>query len=82
MKILLNYTTCGSHEQYTGSTDRNANTLKNVFSTIQTNTMGLFRYCLLLKIENLKYYSRIIFKYVNSIVRPNFNENFTKLDNL
>ena len=77
MKILLNYTTCWSHEQYTGSTDRNANTLKNVFSTIQTNTMGLFRYCLLLKIKNLKYYSRIIFKYVNSIVRLNFNENFT-----
>ena len=52
MKFLLNKTTCGSREQYTGPTDRNTNALKNVFSVIQTNTKGLFGYCLLLKTEN------------------------------
>ena len=36
---------------------------------------GLFRYNLfLLKTENKKYCSKIIFKCVNSIVRPIFNE--------
>ena len=40
---------------------------------------GLFEYCLLLKIENRKHYSKIIFKCVNSFVGPNFNLTFTKI---
>ena len=34
--------------------------------------MGLFGYRLLLKIENWKYYNKIIFKCVNSAVGPSF----------
>ena len=52
MKILLNQTTCESYEQYTGLTDRDANAWKNVFSTIQTNTKGLFGFWILLIAEN------------------------------
>ena len=36
------------------------------------HTKGLFEYRLLLKIDNWKYYSEIIFKYVNSAVGPSF----------
>ena len=32
--------------------------------------LGRFGYRLLLKIENWKYYNKIIFKYMNSIVKP------------
>ena len=39
---------------------------------------GLFEYCLLLKTENRKHCSKIIFKYVNSIVRPSFKVVFLK----
>ena len=39
---------------------------------------GLFGYRLLLKTENSKYYSKIIFKYVNSTMRPNFKVIFVK----
>ena len=45
---------------------------------LQFDTKGLFRYHLLLKIENKKHYSKINFKCVNSTVRPNFKENFTE----
>ena len=38
----------------------------------------MFGYYLLLKIENWKYCSKIIFKCVNNIVELIFNENFTK----
>ena len=40
---------------------------------------GLFGYRLLLKIENWKHYSKIIFKGVNSAVEPNFKEKFAKI---
>ena len=40
--------------------------------------LGLFRYHLLLKTENWKYGSKIIFKCVNSTVRPIFNKNFVE----
>ena len=39
---------------------------------------GLFGYYLLLKIENWKYRSKIIFKCVNSTVGPNFKDNFVE----
>ena len=45
---------------------------------LQFDTKGLFRYYLLLKIENKKYCSKINFKCVNSTVRPSFKENFTE----
>ena len=38
-------------------------------------------YCWKLKIENWKYCNKIIFKYVNSIVRPGFKIVFTKKSN-
>ena len=44
-------------------------------------TKGLFGYHLLLKTKNWKHYNKIIFKYVNSTVRPSFNKKFAKLDN-
>ena len=40
--------------------------------------MGLFEYCLLLKTENWKHCSKIIFKCVNSAVRPNFKAKFVE----
>ena len=40
--------------------------------------MSLFGYCLLLKIENWKHCSKIIFKCVNSAVGPSFNDNFVE----
>ena len=43
---------------------------------LQFDTKGLFRYHLLLKIENKKHCSKINFKCVNSTVRPSFKENF------
>ena len=42
------------------------------------HTMGLFSYCLLLKTKNWKYYSKIIFQCVNSIVGPIFNVYFAE----
>ena len=39
---------------------------------------GLFECRLLLKIENRKHCSKIIFKCVNSIMGPSFNENFAE----
>ena len=41
---------------------------------LQFDTKGLFRYHLLLKIENKKHCSKINFKCVNSTVGPIFNE--------
>ena len=41
-------------------------------------TNGLFGYCLLLKTENWKHCSKIIFKYINNVVEPNFKENFVE----
>ena len=41
--------------------------------------MGLFGYCLLLKTENWKHCSKIIFKCINSVVRPNFKEKFVEI---
>ena len=45
---------------------------------LQFDIKGLFRYHLLLKIENKKYCSKINFKCVNSTVRPSFKENFAE----
>ena len=43
------------------------------------DTKGLFRYNLfLLKTKKWKHYSKIIFKYVNNVVGPIFNEKVTK----
>ena len=39
---------------------------------------GLFEYCLLLKTENRKHCSKIIFKYMNIIVRFSFKVVFLK----
>ena len=47
------------------------------FSKWETQLKGLFGYCLLLKTENWKHYNKIIFKGVNSTVRPNFKVRFT-----
>ena len=40
--------------------------------------LGLFGYRLLLKTENWKYYSKIIFNCVNSVVGHIFNESFSR----
>ena len=45
---------------------------------MKSKIKGLFGYRLLLKTENRKYYSKIIFKCVNNAVGPSFNENFAK----
>ena len=45
---------------------------------ISTTSKGLFVYRLLLKTKNWKYCSKIIFKCVNSTMRPIFSENFAK----
>ena len=42
------------------------------------NIWGLFGYCLLLKTKNWKYYSKIIFKCVNSTMGPSFKVVFMK----
>ena len=40
--------------------------------------MCLFGYHLLLKIENWKYYNKIIFNNINSVVKLNLNLKFTE----
>ena len=42
----------------------------------QIDFWNLFDYCLLLKTKNWKYYNKIIFKYVNNIVRPRLEITF------
>ena len=50
--------------------------LTDIGRAIQMDAQVLFGYRLLLKAENWKYCSKIIFKYVNSAVGSIFNESF------
>ena len=52
--------------------------LTDIGRAIQMDAQVLFGYRLLLKAENWKYCSKIIFKYVNSAVGSIFNESFVE----